>query len=159
MRGGTVVLIGLSCLGAALVMGQLHPFGNPRAETPRGRGALLDGASMPADIRAVLMNKCADCHSAETRWPVYASVGPGSWLMERDVMKGRQHMDLSQWARLSAEQQETLRGKIAQQVRTGKMPPLQYRLIHWGGEVVAKRDRRAFHADAERGRFGGRWQW
>jgi cytochrome c len=137
MKGLAVVLSSLASLGTILAMGQVHPYGDPRAETSRGRETLLQGTSMPANVRAVLVNKCADCHSAETRWPVYASVAPGSWLIERDIMRGRQQMDLSQWARLSEGQQETLRGEILHEARAGKMPPIQYRLIHWEAKLTA----------------------
>lgn len=130
MKGLTFSLSILACLGTILAMGQVHPYGDPRTEIPRGRETLLRGTSVPSNARAVLTNKCADCHSAETRWPMYARMAPGSWLIERDIMRGRRQMDLSQWALLSADQQETLLGEIVQQARAGKMPPIQYRLIH-----------------------------
>jgi hypothetical protein len=62
-------------------LGYVHPFGNPRVEPARGLGTLLQGANLPPDAKAVLVTKCADCHSSETRWPVYARVAPGSWLI------------------------------------------------------------------------------
>jgi cytochrome c len=55
----------------------VHPFGNPRVETARGLGTLLQGAKLWPDAKAELVTKCADCHSSETRWPVYARVAPG----------------------------------------------------------------------------------
>jgi cytochrome c len=55
-------------------LGYVHPFGNPRVEAARGLGTLLQGAKLPPDAKAVLVTKCADCHSSETRWPVYARV-------------------------------------------------------------------------------------
>ena len=57
------VLIVASVFG----LGHLHPFGNPRAEPAEGLGTLLAGARMPAEAKAVLVAKCADCHSSETR--------------------------------------------------------------------------------------------
>jgi hypothetical protein len=48
----------------------LHPFGDPRVEPAEGPGALLHAAKMPAQAKAVLVAKCADCHSGETRWRV-----------------------------------------------------------------------------------------
>ena len=45
-------------------------------------------------------------------------------------MRGRQRMDLSKWAQLSADRQETLREEIVHEAKAGKMPPMQYRLIH-----------------------------
>jgi cytochrome c len=116
-------------------LGYVHPFGNPRAEPAEGLGTLLRGANMPADAKAVLVAKCADCHSSETRWPVYARIAPGSWLIERDIVEARKHMDLSRWEQIPADQQEVLAAKIVQQAKSGDMPPLQYRLLHWDAQL------------------------
>ena len=70
-------------IAAVTGLGFVHPFGDPRAEPAKGPGTLLQGATMPADAKTVLVTKCADCHSSETRWPVYARIAPGSWLIER----------------------------------------------------------------------------
>ena len=60
-------------VAAVMGLGYVHPFGNPRVESAKGLGTLLQGANIPADAKAVLVTKCADCHSNETRWPVYAT--------------------------------------------------------------------------------------
>jgi cytochrome c len=96
----------------------------------RGPGTLLKGAKMPADAKAVLITKCADCHSSETRWPVYARVAPGSWLIERDIVEARKKMDLSQWEEMPAEKQDVLMAKIIQEAKSGDMPPIQYLALH-----------------------------
>ena len=90
---------------------------------------------MPADAKAVLVQKCADCHSSETRWPVYARVAPGSWLIERDIVEARKKMDLSRWEEMPVETQEVLAAKIVQEAKSGEMPPLQYRLLHWDARL------------------------
>ena len=127
----------LAVLAVASVtgLGYVHPFGNPRVEAGRGLGTLLQGAKLPPDAKAVLVNKCADCHSSETRWPVYARVAPGSWLIERDIVEARKHMDLSRWELLSMEQQQVLLAKISHEAKSGDMPPLQYVALHWGAKL------------------------
>ena len=105
-------------------LGYVHPFGNPRAEPAKGLGTLLQGANIPADAKAVLVTKCADCHSSETRWPVYARVAPGSWLIEQDIVEARNKMDLSRWEEMPAEKQEVLTAKIIEEAKSGDMPPL-----------------------------------
>ena len=117
-------------VAAVMGLGYVHPFGNPRVEPAEGPGTLLQGANMPADAKAVLLTKCADCHSSETRWPVYARIAPGSWLIERDIVEARKKMDLSQWEKLPADKQDVLVAKIIQEAKSGDMPPLQYRLLH-----------------------------
>jgi cytochrome c len=120
---------------AVVGLGYVHPFGNPRVEPAKGLGTLLQGANMPAEAKTVLVTKCADCHSNETRWPVYARVAPGSWLIERDIIEARKKMDLSQWEHMPTDKQQVLMAKIFQEVKSGDMPPLQYRLLHWDAKL------------------------
>jgi cytochrome c len=129
-------------VAAIVALGYVHPFGNPRAEPAKGLGTLLEGATMPADAKAVLVNKCADCHSSETRWPVYARIAPGSWLIERDIVEARKKMDLSHWEQMPADKQQVLTAKIFEEAKSGDMPPLQYRLLHWTAQL-SKTDVRA----------------
>jgi len=125
----------VAVMGVGFGLGNLHPFGDPRVEPAEGLGTLLQGAKMPAEAKAVLVAKCADCHSNETRWPVYARIAPGSWLIEADIVEARKKMDLSRWEAVPANQQEILMAKIVEEAKSGDMPPLQYRLLHWGAKL------------------------
>jgi cytochrome c len=136
MRAWVVAVVTvIAVTGAGFGLGNLHPFGNPRAEPAEGLGTLLRGAKMPMDAKVVLVTKCADCHSNETRWPVYARVAPGSWLIERDIVRAREKMDLSRWEQIPIETQEVLAAKIVQEAKSGDMPPMQYRLLHWDARL------------------------
>jgi cytochrome c len=128
-------IVAFGIVAAVSCLGFVHPFGDPRVESQQGRGTLLQGTKMPVEARAVLVNKCADCHSTETRWPVYARIAPGSWLIERDIVEARKKMDLSQWEKLSTDSQDLLVAKIIQEAKSGDMPPLQYRLLHWDAKL------------------------
>jgi cytochrome c len=127
----TVVVV----MGVGYGLGNLHPFGDPRVEPAEGLGTLLQGAKMPPEAKAVLVQKCADCHSSETRWPMYARIAPGSWLIESDIVEARKKMDLSRWEQMPASQQEVLMAKIFQEAKSGDMPPMQYRLLHWNAKL------------------------
>jgi cytochrome c len=121
---------------AAIVgLGYIHPFGNPRVEPAKGLDTLLQGANISANAKAVLVAKCADCHSNETRWPVYARIAQGSWLIERDIVKAREEMNLSRWNQITAEKQDVLKAKIIQEAKSGDMPPLQYLALHWNAKL------------------------
>ena len=88
MRAWVVVVATVvAVMGEGFGLGNLHPFGDPRVEPAERFGTLLQGAKMPAEAKAVLVAKCADCHSSETRWPVYARIAPGSWLIEWDIVE------------------------------------------------------------------------
>ncbi len=129
--GAAIILSAVAAVGLAFV----HPFGNPRAEPAKGPGTLLAGANMPTAAKDVLVTKCADCHSSETRWPVYARIAPGSWLIERDIIEARKAMNLSHWAEMPQDQQAVLIAKIGHEAKSGDMPPLQYRALHWGAKL------------------------
>jgi cytochrome c len=124
------------CVCATVGLAFAHPFGNPRVEPAKGLDTLLRGAAMPAEAKAVLVNKCADCHSNETRWPVYARVAPGSWLVERDIIEARKKMDLSHWEEMPADAQDVMIAKIIHEAKSGDMPPLQYRALHWRAKLT-----------------------
>jgi cytochrome c len=136
MRAWVIAVVTVvAVMGVGFGLGNLHPFGDPRVEPAEGLGTLLRGAKMPAEAKAVLVQKCADCHSSETRWPVYARVAPGSWLIERDIVEARKKMDLSRWGEMPAETQEVLAAKIVQETKSGDMPPLQYLALHWDAKL------------------------
>lgn len=130
-----VVAVAAVAAVTALGLGFVHPFGDPRVGPAEGPGTLLQAAAMPAQAKAVLVAKCADCHSSETRWPVYARIAPGSWLIERDIIEARKKMDLSRWEQMPADQQDVLMAKIIEEAKSGDMPPLQYRLLHWDAKL------------------------
>lgn len=135
MTVATKLSIAFGLIIASLALAHLHPFGDPERDVPQSREELLRAASLSDAARSTLISKCADCHSNATRWPVYSRVAPASWLVERDVAEGRRHLDLSRWNELSPDQQQTLKQEIAQQVKKGDMPPLQYRLVHWSARL------------------------
>ena len=129
-------LIASALTAAVLVgLGYVHPFGNPRVEPPQALGTLLQDANMPSGAKAVLLAKCADCHSNETRWPIYARIAPGSWLIEKDIVEARKRMDLSQWKDTPLETQQVWTAKIVQEAKSGDMPPLQYIVLHSGAKL------------------------
>ena len=86
--------------------------------------------------RPILEAKCADCHSTNTRTPVYAHFAPISWLVEQDVSEGREAMNLSLWDTYTADQQQTFAAKIVQETKSHEMPLPQYRLIHWNSTIT-----------------------
>jgi cytochrome c len=116
-------------------LGFVHPFGNPRVEPSKGLDTLLVHATIPTQAKNVLVANCADCHSNETRWPVYAHIAPGSWLIERDIVEARKKLNLSLWDQMSVDDREQMIGKIIHEAKSGEMPPLQYRFLHWNALI------------------------
>lgn len=82
---------------------------------------------------------CFDCHSNETRWPIYSHVAPSSWLVQNDVDAGRRHLNFSEWHREQRHAKDA-----AEQVRTGEMPLSYYGWMHSAARLsTADRDRLA----------------
>jgi hypothetical protein len=93
----------------------------------------------PADVQAILVNSCYDCHSNETRWPFYARLAPGSWLMARDVRKGRSQMNFSEWGDTDEGEREIDKENAWDQIESGAMPKWFYTAMpnHWSARLSA----------------------
>ncbi len=124
-------------LAASLLLARVHPFGDAGLYAAKpGDGPTMNNAQVPPAVRALLVEKCADCHSNQTRAPFYGHFAPVSWLMERDIAEARKAMDLSLWDSYSADRQQTLAAKIVQETKSHEMPPVQYRTIHWNARIA-----------------------
>lgn len=77
-----------------------------------------------AQTRDLAVRACFDCHSNETTWPWYSNIAPLSWLVQRDVEEGRDHLNFSEWNRRQRS------GESAETVREGQMPPPYYTVTH-----------------------------
>jgi cytochrome c len=111
------------------VLSFVHPWGNMRHGSPPGT-AILAGSNVTSEVRGMVAQKCGDCHSNNTRWPLYSRIAPSSWLVEHDVHEGREHMNLSTWEQYSIDNRIDFLGKMGTQLRQGKMPLKQYLLLH-----------------------------
>ena len=124
-------------LAASFALARIHPFGDAGLfKVSGGANPIMKGSTVPAEVRTILASKCADCHSMQTKSPFYGHLAPVSWLMERDINRGRQAMNLALWDSYSADQQQTFAAKIVQETREHEMPLLQYRMIHWNSRVT-----------------------
>jgi hypothetical protein len=100
------------------------------AESPAARNAILDGAQIDPNVQAILTRSCQDCHSEATHYPWYSYVAPISFLIRSDVVRGREHLNLSRWSEYSLARKERSLSEIANQVKDREMPLPQYTLIH-----------------------------
>jgi cytochrome c len=137
MNRFAIARFGIGLLVAGVGLAQYHPLGNPRTVPGQARAELLNGAQMPDNAKRILIEKCANCHSDAPSLPVYSNVAPVSWLIERDVVEGRDRLNLSKWRELAPDRRESLAEEIVRQVNRGSMPPLRYRLIHWNSNLSA----------------------
>lgn len=112
---------------------QLVPYGRDHANPPVTREVKWDSPR----TRALAAGACFDCHSNLTTWPWYSNVAPVSWLVYADVVGGRGALNFSEWDRpQDADAQD-----VVEAVRSGSMPPFQYKPTHPAGRLsAAERD-------------------
>jgi hypothetical protein len=80
----------------------------------------------PPEVLAVMKRACYDCHTHETKWPLYARIAPGSWLMARDVHNGRNHLNFSKWADVDEDERKDDLQTCWEQIESGAMPKWFY---------------------------------
>jgi cytochrome c len=132
-------IFGLACLlllPVSLLLARVHPYGDAGLYANKTREApFMQDAHVPPEVRSILAEKCADCHSSEVRTPLYGRFAPMSWLMEADILRGRKAMNLAMWNSYSPDKRSSLSQQIVQMTRKGEMPLPQYRLIHWKSRI------------------------
>jgi hypothetical protein len=134
-RALRAALLTLLVLFGAMQFIRRPDFVNP-AILPAGQ--LQAHVQVPAGIDSILRRACYDCHSHETRWPLYARVAPASWLVARDVRMGRADLNFSAWS-TDPVREPTPRqrlGGICSDLRKGIMPPRSYLLLHRQARVL-----------------------
>jgi Haem-binding domain len=111
---------GLGLLLVAVLL-QLLPFGRLGADPPVTRDAPWPSGR----ARELAVAACYDCHSNQTRRPLYGRVAPFSWLVARDVEQGREKLNFSTWEGSGGDARDA-----AETIVEGSMPPRRYLPLH-----------------------------
>ena len=113
---------------AGVLLLQLVPYGRAHDNPPSVQEPNWDSAQ----TRELAARACYDCHSNTTVWPWYSNIAPVSWLVQRDVDEGREHLNFSDWNQSHAEHghEEGEVEELGEVVLEGEMPPPNYLLTH-----------------------------
>ena len=114
------VFIGL-IVGGILI--QFIPYGHDHTNPALGAEPQWDSSQ----TRELAVRACFDCHSNETIWPIYARVAPIAWLVTLDTVRGRSHLNFSEWG--TGRRGEGAR-EVGRQIQSGEMPPAIYLTMH-----------------------------
>jgi cytochrome c551/c552 len=89
--------------------------------------------------RALAQRACFDCHSNETVWPWYSRIAPASWLVTLDTIRGRGHLNFSDWNVASSNDRRGERGagEVDRVIANGSMPPASYVMLHPNAQLTA----------------------
>jgi hypothetical protein len=88
--------------------------------------------------RELFFRACGDCHSNETVRPWYSLIAPITWLIQRDIDKGRAALNVSEWGRPEGNS-----GDVAAVVQNGLMPPTRYTTLRPSAKL-ADSEKQAF---------------
>lgn len=120
-----VLLVAGALFGATLAAPTPHHELSPAQAKPLFQGANIDGPTL-----ALFRRACQNCHSENTHWPWYSRIPPVSWVIGKDVVNARRHVNFSTWESYRPDVQLEFLTRIGSAVRSGRMPLPRYTLLH-----------------------------
>jgi len=117
-----VLTTAIVCGGLASLYSIVHSHTNTTV-----RGDL----AVPENLRPIITRACRDCHTDLTQWPWYSRLPGGSLLIERDVRKGKQHLNFSTWS-MNSKGRPTRNQlqEVCDAISDNAMPPRTYLFMH-----------------------------
>lgn len=85
---------------------------------------------VPVNVQAILQNSCYDCHSNNTRYPWYATLQPGAWLMASHIKEGKAELNFDEFGNYSKRRQLSKLKAIQGSIEDESMPLPSYTFIH-----------------------------
>lgn len=119
-----------SIIGGLIIFGSLQVIPVDRHYPP-----VISDIKAPPEVKAVLRQSCYDCHSSETNWPWYGKIAPMSWLVTRDVNRGRKELNFSNWNPLKSKKNIA---EIYEEAHAGEMPLPLYQIAHPSAKLTVE---------------------
>ena len=85
---------------------------------------------VPDSVAKIFDKACNDCHSNNTRYPLYAEVQPLGWWLNDHVKDGKKHFNLNEFSGYRIARQYKKLEECIEQVKEGEMPLESYTVIH-----------------------------
>jgi hypothetical protein len=111
---------------AGVAVLQLVPAGTRTNPPVRPEHSIDSRLDVTPKVSGILRRACYDCHSNETRWPWYSRVAPLSWMIGKDVERGRKALNFSQWSG-KAEVGASMLAASCANLKSGRMPRFPYK--------------------------------
>jgi hypothetical protein len=84
----------------------------------------------PSEIKSILNKDCYSCHSDQQRLSWFDEIVPGYWLVRKDILTARQHLNFSTIGAKPAAAQKGTLFEAASMIQLGAMPLPQFTLLH-----------------------------
>lgn len=88
-------------------------------------------------VKKIFSDKCLSCHGVNESLPWYYKLPGAKQLMDQDMKEAKTHMDMSNDFPFGGHGSpiDDL-SAISKTIDSGDMPPLEYRLLHWGSKLT-----------------------
>lgn len=86
--------------------------------------------SVPDSVHAILQKACYDCHSNNTVYPWYSNIQPAGWLMAKDILKGKDNINFSEFGSYPQRRRLSKLDEIANVITDDIMPLPSYKMMH-----------------------------
>lgn len=73
-------------------------------------------------VKSILKRACYDCHSNQVRWSLYSYIFPASYFISKNIEKGKENLNFSEWEDLSYRKKSILSFDIVENIESKKMP-------------------------------------
>ncbi len=90
---------------------------------------------VPENVQVILNRSCKDCHSNETKYPLYSKIQPAISFMKDHIDEGRAEMNFSGWKNLGPRRQKRKLTQICEQIQSKEMPLPSYLWVHWDAKL------------------------
>jgi hypothetical protein len=131
----------LLILLALLVIIQVFSIDKTRPEIVASED-LLQSDAVPEDVKTLLRNACADCHSFETKYPWYTNIEPLSWWIKGHIKGGRQKLNFSIWNSYPDKRKAHKIDECIEVLEQKRMPMKSYTWIHSEAKLSDENNKR-----------------
>lgn len=94
--------------------------------------------SVPSAIHSILVEKCYDCHSNNTRYPWYFNIQPVAWWMADHIDHGKEELNFSDFKNYNERKANHKLEEISELIKDDEMPLPSYTLVHSGAKLTSE---------------------
>jgi hypothetical protein len=113
-----------------LAFGVIQFFQPEKNTSDDVKNLILTSEELPENVKEILKTSCFDCHSNNTTYLWYHKIAPVSWLVSKDVIKGKKELNFSEWGEMDDYDKIGAIEDIRQEIEQKTMPIKPYIMMH-----------------------------
>ncbi|MBS1522475.1 MAG: heme-binding domain-containing protein [Bacteroidetes bacterium] len=90
---------------------------------------------VPAEVKAILVRTCYDCHSNQIQLRWFDKIAPMYWGVAQHIKEGREGLNFSEWDKLDPASRKAKLWEAVNQVIAGAMPLKDYEFVHRSAKI------------------------